>query len=199
MWGVVSKGPGQIGVLLAVLASCNFYRVAEQSSSARGQDGSSYEAAPARQVVDDGGPIGFPGTEGGALGGIGVGAGKNDAGRRDAASSDGPAGSQDASSSGSDAANAACVACSLGGPTPGQDNPPSCPSGQGCYRSGSSACCAAAGEVLGGIPCADDQMCAPGLLCVDSLCTPTCNTVAPACGLDCRPLAGYAGAGYCAL
>jgi hypothetical protein len=190
----VAKRLGRIAVLL-VVASCNFYRVADQSSPPGGRDAGSYDAAPVRRVIDDGGLIGV-GYEGGAVGaggGIGIGGGKNDAGRRDAAPVDRPVAGEDAPASGLDTRNGACYPCTLGGP--------GCPSGQACYRSGGEACCAAAGEMIAGGPCAEDQMCAPGLVCVDSTCTQTCSTAAPACGggVSCTALAPYPGTGYCRL
>jgi hypothetical protein len=191
----VSKGLGRIAVLL-VVASCNFYRVGDDSPPPVGNpDAGSNGAPPVRHVVAEGGVVGI-GTEGGAVGGpggIGVGAGKNDGGRRDVGPSDVPVVSQDAPTSGLDTRGGACFPCTLGGQ--------GCPSGQACYRSGGAACCATAGELPVSGPCAEDQMCAPGLVCVDSSCTPTCNTATPTCGLgsSCRALAPYPGTGYCAL
>jgi hypothetical protein len=146
-----------------------------------GYEAGIYEAAPGRQVSDDGGPIT---GGGGGLGGTGI--LNNDAGPPDMASppidtAPGPA------DLGSETGDNTCNLLT-------QD----CGANRGCYPGpGGRATCQA--PQPGTAPCTDSVTCAPGTICVDTVCTPLCNTVQPVCPSMrlCNALPMFPGVGYC--
>jgi hypothetical protein len=180
---------------LAVVAGCHTYKM-ESTFPPPPFDGASFEAAPSRQVYDDGGLVGTgkapdgPNSSGGGLGPGQVGP---NMGSQDAAApvADAAAPPADASPDGS------CTQCDL--------LTQNCPSAaQACYPAGGGrACCAPAGATGALSPCIDSTQCDRGLLCVlgaiESLCQPICSVGMGVCpGGVCRALTGYPGVGYCA-
>lgn len=139
-----------------------------------------YEAAPSRQV-DDGGPV-----TGGGGGSGGMGFLNNDAGPPDLPSPllDTAPEPQDVAGETGD------NTCDL--------LAQNCGANRGCYPGpGGRATCQA--PQPGAAPCTDSVTCAPGTICVDTVCTPLCNTVQPVCPSMqlCNALPMFPGVGYC--
>jgi hypothetical protein len=196
---VRSRGSKSLGLAVLALslgAACKTYHSGDPSVPTADLDAQSYDPAPGRSVISEGGAI-APSTDAGGLGGgFGVGSGgggggaggtRGDGGVKiDAPVPTGP----DVPGPGADAGGG-CTPCSL-------LSQAGCSARQGCYPSGASACCAPAGDFPENNPCGEDQQCAPGLLCINSLCLSLCDLAAPKCGPSCVPFGRYPGVGYCA-
>lgn len=76
-----------------------------------------------------------------------------------------------------------------------------CGAGLGCYPAagGLARCQRAEPGSPEGAQCFEANNCAPGLTCVNSLCTSLCSTMQVNCpsGVRCVPYPGYDGVGYC--
>jgi hypothetical protein len=73
-----------------------------------------------------------------------------------------------------------------------------CGPNRGCYPGpGGHGTCQA--PQPGTNPCTDDVTCVPGTVCIDTVCTPLCNTAQPSCpsNVRCFPLNMFPGVGYC--
>jgi hypothetical protein len=169
-----------LALAVALGASCKTYKDNAEPLPP-GYEAGIYEAAPGRQV-DDGGPV-----TGGAGGQGGMGVLNNDAGPK-----------LDSSSPPLDAP----TLVDLGGAETGDNTcdllKQDCGPNRGCYPGpGGRATCQA--PQAGANPCTDNVTCAPGTICVDTVCTPLCNTTQAICPSmrQCVALPMFAGVGYC--
>jgi hypothetical protein len=166
-----------LAAVLGLALSCKPFNRDEGSAPA-GVDGATYEAAPPREVVEDGGLVG-----GGKPG------------------ADGPSSLPDM------AVDLAPPPTPDAAPDLGPDAPTDnfcdllkqdCPIGRACYPgpSGRGFCQVQQPETS---PCTDDVSCPAGRVCIDLTCTPLCGTGGPACpgGERCQAYPSVPGVGYC--
>lgn len=152
-----------------------------------------FEAPPARRVVDGGIVFDFGGSGGGGGGGAG-----GQGGRSEDARVPGPEAQPPGRDAGGDprAPDSGRAACDL----VRQD----CPRGQACYPGGAEGTCQPEGGTGVGGQCVEHGECDRGLVCVPvlgaggSFCRPICDLQSGGClgGGRCAPLTGRAG--YCA-
>jgi hypothetical protein len=170
-----------LALAVGALGACNTYKNKPETLPP-GYEAGIYEAPPGRQVADDGGPI----TGGGGGSGGGTSVLNNDASPPDVAS---PAidMAPPVGDAGSETGDNTCDLLAQ-----------NCGANRGCYPGpGGRATCQA--PQPGTAPCTDSVSCAPGTICVDTVCTPLCNTVQPVCPSmrSCNALPMFPGVGYC--
>jgi hypothetical protein len=168
--------------VLTLAASCKTFK--RDDSGGATYDAGTFEAAPSREVVDDGGLVGGGGT-GGTI--------------ADGATTPYDMTVLPADRLGPDFATL---------PDLGVDRDPTdnscdlllqdCPANKGCYPgpAGRGICQVPQTETS---PCTDDTTCPAGRVCIDLTCTPLCSTTAMTCpsAERCMAYPAIPGIGYC--
>jgi hypothetical protein len=186
---------GLLSLMLA-LAGCHTYKMESTFPPPDYDALGTFEAAPPRQLYDDGGLVGTGKPPDGATS-SGGGLGPGQVGPNSGHDAGAPPTMADAAMPNPSPDAGGCVTCDL--------LTQNCPSAaQACYPAGGGrACCAPAGSGGELTPCIEPTQCGRGLLCVsgaiESLCQPICAVATGTCpGGVCRALTGYPNVGYCA-